>query len=269
MKHVMTWIQRDKSFRRMGKWRYNNNADYPIRNLMAQVDNSINFGQKPEDIIICTNFDFQYRGITNYRVQNVNPVSAWLNKSVAVFELIENGILKDDVWIHDLDAWQVHPFTFPDNGIGFDGSAEYIHQECGDVACPIFHGPGRPQGAVIFYKSTGLDIAREVYRSVLTGTSSNDEVHMKHIYRAHGVRNKDNPTGRWTILNRSWCGHLGQTSRMDRPWFIVHYKPDCGERPGYLEPLDGWQLVTEPVKELFVRYKLLPKAGEETVSTDE
>ena len=106
-----------------------------VRYLNCQVDWSLNLGWKKEDIIIGTNFDFEYKGIKNHNLKNICKYSGFNNFWYGTLELMDRGILDDDFWLHDHDSWQNTKFDFPN----FDGEiagCEYIgtpQWNCGSI----------------------------------------------------------------------------------------------------------------------------------------
>lgn len=76
-----------------------------------QIDNSLGLGWKPEDILLVTNFDYEYKGvksiiIDNYEVFDQNRST----KIPAINQLFADGIITDEVyWFHDHDAFQLEP----------------------------------------------------------------------------------------------------------------------------------------------------------------
>jgi len=81
--------------------------------LRAQVDNSIRLGWDIKDIIIGTNFDFEYRGVKNVTLKTICTHNVFYNKFYGMLELMDSGVLDTDFWFHDQDCWQIHPFEFP------------------------------------------------------------------------------------------------------------------------------------------------------------
>ena len=79
-----------------------------FNSFKAQIDNSLTRGWKKEDIIIGTNFHFEYKGIKNKLLKNICQENPFCNKFYGMLELMETGVLKDDFWFHDQDAWQLH-----------------------------------------------------------------------------------------------------------------------------------------------------------------
>ena len=52
--------------------------------IKAQIDNSLAFGWKPEDIIIATNFEFEYNGVKTVIFENQSKFSQYFCKQEAV-----------------------------------------------------------------------------------------------------------------------------------------------------------------------------------------
>jgi hypothetical protein len=79
------------------------------------IDNSLDLGWKPDDILIVTNFNYEYNGVRAVTVGDDNfcacrPRSI---KTSIIPYLIDTGIVESDkiYWQHDLDAYQVNPMT--------------------------------------------------------------------------------------------------------------------------------------------------------------
>ena len=94
----------------------------------AQIDNSIYWGWKLEDIIVCTNLDFEYRDATIVRLDNICQYNRFFNKQYGILELLEREIITEEFWFHDFDDWQTGKIVFPE----FDGDigmGKYINGE--------------------------------------------------------------------------------------------------------------------------------------------
>lgn len=94
---------------------YNKITDKPrwtdedlFQSFRAQIDNSIERGGKREDIIIGTNFDFEYNGVKNKLLTDVCEENPFCNKFYGMLELMQKEELESDFWFHDQDAWQLH-----------------------------------------------------------------------------------------------------------------------------------------------------------------
>jgi hypothetical protein len=101
---------------------YNKISDKPrwsneelFSSFRAQIDISLTRGWKKEDLIIGTNFDFEYKGIKNKPLTDICTTNPFCNKFYGMLEMMENGMLDDDFWFHDQDAWQLHDdLDFPE-----------------------------------------------------------------------------------------------------------------------------------------------------------
>lgn len=87
-----------------------------------QIDNSLDLGWRREDIILATNFEFEYNGVKSIVVSDDNfvlycPVNS---KFKAILELFERGIFNKDnlYWFHDLDASQAEVITESELAMG-------------------------------------------------------------------------------------------------------------------------------------------------------
>jgi hypothetical protein len=85
--------------------------DSILKYLCAQIDNSLHYGHRVEDIIVVTNFEFTYRGVTSTALRQQCDYNVWANKFYVIKQIIED--YHDDVWLHDYDVWQIDNFEFP------------------------------------------------------------------------------------------------------------------------------------------------------------
>ena len=76
--------------------------------VKIQVDNSLDLGWKSSDIILVTNFPYEYNGVKSLVIPDTS--CKWdhtINKLPAIVYLLKNNLLPDDViWYHDFDAYQ-------------------------------------------------------------------------------------------------------------------------------------------------------------------
>jgi hypothetical protein len=79
-----------------------------------QIENSLELGWKREDIMIVTNFDYEYNGVKSIVVEDstycdVRPHST---KTTTIHYLFEHGMLGEELyWVHDFDAFQSVPIA--------------------------------------------------------------------------------------------------------------------------------------------------------------
>jgi hypothetical protein len=77
-----------------------------------QIDNSLSLGWEPEDILLATNFNYEYRGIKSIVVDDYQVFDQNRSTKIPVInQLFRDGIIKDNIyWFHDHDAFQLEPF---------------------------------------------------------------------------------------------------------------------------------------------------------------
>mgnify|MGYP003120690518 CR=1 FL=1 len=211
MKNVIVYNQIDTKYH--GGNRY---VDEHLTNyLNCQIDNSLRLGWDKNDIILGTNFDFEYKGIKNYELEDVCTYSGFNNFWYGTLELMNKGILTDDFWLHDQDTWAVKNFEFPEFD-GEVGGCEYVatHQwNC---------------GSIYFKKSSKfiLEYIVEVMRSNEKHKVSSDEEWIAYLRHAPESEIKGYLT---SIDNRYNVGVTHFKHRYDRatkPICVLAFKPD-------------------------------------------
>ncbi len=121
MKQVMIYNQINTEYH--GGKRYKNETLFNY--FKSQIDWNLYLGWKVEDIVIGTNFDFEYKGVKNHELTDVCDYSGFNNFWYGALELMNRGILDCDYWLHDQDSWANRFFEFP----SFEGEiagCEYI-----------------------------------------------------------------------------------------------------------------------------------------------
>lgn len=206
--------------------------------IKIQIDNSLDLGWKREDILLFTNFDYQYGGVKATVINNSEfsqkeqdlmklvPVSS---KFVFIAKLFEKGIIKsnnkDEIyWLHDLDSFQLEPIT--------DSELELDKYDIGAVNYPIpdtsytinYHISTfffKPSARDIFLKSTELMLKEnndsfDDERAINTLCESNPDV-LKRIKSLDW---------RYTIKRFGFEHYLDAV----KPIKIVHFRPSWVSR---------------------------------------
>lgn len=92
----------------------------------AQVDNSIRLGWKPEDIVICTNLPFKYRGVCILPLVDLCQHNKYFNKQYGIAEILRRDLIREPFWFHDFDDWQLNRFKEFPYFFGDVGMCKYI-----------------------------------------------------------------------------------------------------------------------------------------------
>ena len=103
----------------------------------CQIDISLHLGYLPQDIILGTNFNFEYREVKSHILTDICEWSGFHNFWYGAIELMERGVLDEDFWLHDHDSWPNRYFNFPDfqgeiAGCEYQGTTEW---NCASIYC--------------------------------------------------------------------------------------------------------------------------------------
>lgn len=119
--------------------------------IKIQIDNSLELGWKPEDIMLVTNFKYEYGGVKSLDIDDKNycPFCPSASKINAFIDLIERKIIEIGkiYWFHDIDAYQLVKIKESELGIG--GA---------DILLPDFGRMHRWSTGSMFFKDSALDI---------------------------------------------------------------------------------------------------------------
>ena len=116
MKNLLLYVNPKKRF-----------DDRLDRNLAAlvkiQIDNSISLGWKRKDIVLVTNFPYEYNGVKSLVIEDSHYCAHWekSSKVSVIIHLLKSGIVKPRElwWFHDFDAFQIHPITVEELELGY------------------------------------------------------------------------------------------------------------------------------------------------------
>jgi len=178
----------------------------------VQIENSLDLGWKKEDILLVTNFPYFYKGIHAIVVPDelCNKVEIKTSKIGIIIFLIENGVLDELTWVHDLDAFQLAPLDLPplDRDIGF---------------IDYFYNPLINTGNIFFYP-TAVDVFRDINKEIHKWKKVDELVLPSMIQK-----NTNNIVSRYRKLNVTYNVGMRQTERLaefaEKPVKIAHFPP--------------------------------------------
>ena len=200
MKNLMTYVNPSKKF-----------GENDRKMVEIQIDNSLDYW-KPEDIMLVTNFPFKYNGIKAIVIPDelCCKVNVKTSKIGIIVYLLENRILNELAWVHDLDAFQLAPLDLPplDRDIGF---------------IDYFYNPLINTGNV-FFKPTALDVFKWINEEIHKWNKIDELVLPSMIERNH-----NNIRSRFRKLNVTYNVGMRQTERLaefaEKPVKIAHFPP--------------------------------------------
>jgi len=202
----------------------------PIKNFYAwyealckiQIENSLLLGWKKEDILLVTNFDYEYGGIKSLVVNDslYCVPRRRASKINVIYYLLDNEIIKDLCWFHDFDAYQLQPFTEIESEI--DGL---------DIAMTDYGWCTRSNTASFFFKPGAKDIMGRV-RDTVYRYRTNEETSLDVLIR----RNMNNINNRYKKLNCTYSlggkrlsDHLLSLEKAIKPLKVININPRSGE----------------------------------------
>lgn len=191
--------------------------------LMAksQIDNSLLYWQ-PEDILVVTNFDWEYRGVKAHVVgdeltaQVVSHGTSLSNKLLTAIYLIEHKLVDSFNWFHDWDIYQLSPLGLTDLDRDL-GLVEYSYKP-------------RIQLGSLFFKPQGLDMLKLMSEAV-----NEHKVNEEEAVNIVITKNQSGILDRIRLLDVSYnvsMRNLDAARQVaDKPLKIAHFPP---YQPKYL-----------------------------------
>jgi len=178
---------------------------YIETNLKAQIANSIDLGWRREDIVVLSNFEYEFMGVKNTVVElNDNCLTG--SKMFGLKWLYENTDA-DVVWSHDLDAWQNAWFDAPDFK---DVGATYYSQ-------PKFNGGS------MFWRRTAVDIIEAILGRIKEKKKEREEPAINHVFKSK--KYKDRITTIDNTFNVGCSGFVERYVRSMKPIRVCHFHP--------------------------------------------
>jgi hypothetical protein len=178
--------------------------DILMLHVESQILNSLQFGWKPEDIILVSNKDFEFQGVKS-TVFQLNQICATGSKMFGIRALLESGMLKEECWMHDLDAWQNCEFpTLPEfKDAGF---CRYMRSTL--------------NGGNAFWKPSGIDIVQDICNYILSNSMAKEEPAINKII-------KEKYSSRVTEINSTYnvgcTGFVKRIDRAEKPIHVFHF----------------------------------------------
>jgi hypothetical protein len=161
------------------------NRNYPkhklIRELQCQLENSLAIGWNPKDIIVMSNFDYEFYGVTS-TLMEFPKYCLTGSKMFAMEELFKRDMVDDIICCHDLDAWQNDMFDPP---------------SIRDIGISTYSTP-KFNGGVIFYRPTAKDIVLEIASILHKDKPKQEEPTINKVLKS------DKYQKRTTVLHTGW-----------------------------------------------------------------
>jgi len=195
-----------------------------------QIDNSLKFGWKHEDILLVTNFKYKYHGIKALVIGDKNycEFSPCGSKIYAIVTLFELGLIGEDLyWFHDNDAFQLEKNIDPKMGGADIGMVVYDNAPMGHN----YAGAHRWNSGIIFFKKTSKDFFNITKKRMQSNLLGEERAFMR--IQNEEKQNNLGVTERTKILNltynfipsNSLIHFEKRYTTAERPIKIIHFDP--------------------------------------------
>ena len=193
MKNIMLFVHPSKDFLEEQK-----------TSIQIEIDNNLSLGWKVEDIILATNFPYEYRGVKSLLVSDdnycadISPCASIINVIVELFErnLIEKGEL---YWYHDIDLYQLYEITESELNLG-DAHVGLV--EMGDR--------GKISASSIFFTSDAKDFFA-LAKEIMYTYKVNEELALNAVFSNNllwATSSQSDARGRFVPLNSKDSEHM-------------------------------------------------------------
>lgn len=221
MKNVLIYTSRNRDFSEENKVL-----------VKVQVDNSLSLGWSREDILLYTNFPYEYNGVkatvVDSRLQFRFDKTG--NKILVIRQLLRDGFLMPGIyWYHDFDAYQNGVIT--EGELGLDGY---------DIGLTGYGYKKQVNGGSFFFRETSFSIFDEWCNANHARVRTRgDEKTMTDMIN-------DGRMGKYKykLLNITYNFGMRHTRgnylRADKPLKVLHFHPDYDD-----------DLLPYPVKDTF------------------
>lgn len=201
MKNLLIYINPEKKF--LGEYE---------TLTKIQIDNSIDLGWKIDDILLATNFDYEYRGV---RSVIVDDYGYWdqnrSSKIQAINQLFTDGYIKEDLyWFHDHDAFQLSPIDIKfKKDFGFTDHGAYSKTW---------------NAGSFFFKNSAKDIFLWIYDMMIQRRNSEQDA-----FTFMWVNDIGNIKDRCELVNQTY--NIGiykieeNVKRSEKPIKVLHFHP--------------------------------------------
>jgi hypothetical protein len=174
--------------------------------IKAQIENSFQVGIDPNDIVLLTNFTYEFMGVEAIKMP-LNDFCLTGSKMFALKWYLENFSVEETVHAHDLDCWANWPYEepkFKDVGI-----AQYSNDKY--------------NGGSIFWKSSAKDIIDAIINTIVKENLGREEPTLNRVLK--DKKFKDRVTIVDNTFNVGCSGFVKRYERSYKPIRILHFHP--------------------------------------------
>ena len=174
--------------------------------LKAQIQNSLELGWLPSQIVIFTNFGFSHKGVDAF-CESLNDFCLTGSKMFAV-QLAMRWMWPDTIWAHDLDCWQNVEFEEP-KFPGDVGIARYSTEKY--------------NGGSVFWKPKSRDIVDNIVNTLKKTGEAIEEPTLNKMLRSKKFKERVSVIDNG--FNVGCSGFKIRYERAEKPIRVGHFHP--------------------------------------------
>lgn len=189
-----------------------------------QIDNSLELGWDPKDIILVTNFPYDYRSVKATIVKEGGcfcPYNIYSSKFTTIVHLFDIGFIEDHLyWCHDLDAYQLEPISEEELGLeNLDaGFTDYGRKPYWQMGC-------------FFFKKTAESIFRDIVTRMASGLDEQRRPKTEEVIMNYLTDNNiNNVNSRIKRLNITYNFNMRRVDYCyqiaNKPLKVLHFHPN-------------------------------------------
>src|SRR3989344_1324290 len=177
-----------------------------------QIDNSLELDWKPKDIVLVTNFDYQYRGIKSIVIGDYSYFDDNRSTKIpAILELFKKNLIEEGTvyWFHDHDAFQLIPFE-----VDLDTDARFT----------VFQNPQIWNAGSFFFKKSAEGIFADIWHYMIE-RETNEQDALTYMWQ----NNVNEIKNRYRLINIAY--NMGiyniqhNLDKADFPIIVAHFHP--------------------------------------------
>ncbi len=179
---------------------------------MIQIDNSLELDWRSKDIILVTNFPYEYRGIKSIIVNDYEAFDQNRSTKIpAILELFKRNLIEENTlyWFHDHDAFQLIPFE-----VKLDTDAGFT----------VFRNPQIWNAGSFFFKKSAESIFADIW-AYMNKRGTNEQDALTYIWQ----NNVNGIEKRYTLMNITYNMGIYNTKhnldKADLPVKVAHFHP--------------------------------------------
>jgi len=188
--------------------------------VKIQIENSLDLGWKIEDIMLVTNFPFEYMGVKSFIVSDDAYCEelGLSTKTRCVSYLFDNGMIEDQIyWCHDLDAFQLEVVT--EEELELDKDAGF---------CDYCRKPMWQLGS-FFFKNTAGSIFKDILPLVKPDYKFGREQNEEYALLELTTNNTNGINDRIKRMNTTYDFGMRKIEmcyeKANKPLKVVHFNP--------------------------------------------